>query len=100
MAEYIEREALLAELAKGTIISSDLYGMGIMAGADFAMKKIAEAPAADVVEVVRCEECLYRSQYTNKDGFYQCGAIQCKDGCCALVPPLFACIAGERRSDA
>lgn len=52
MAEYIEREALLSELAKGTIISSDLYGMGIMSGVDFATKKITAQPAADVAPVV------------------------------------------------
>lgn len=52
MAEYIEREALLSELAKGTIITDDGYGMGIMAGMDFAMKKVAEVPAADVAPVV------------------------------------------------
>lgn len=27
MTEYIEREVVLAELAKGTIITDDLYGM-------------------------------------------------------------------------
>lgn len=51
MAEYIEREALVAELSKGTTISDDLYGMGIMAGIDFAMKKTVEIPAADVAQV-------------------------------------------------
>lgn len=63
MAEYIEREVLMAELAKGAITSSDLYGMGIMAGMDASMKKIAEAPAADVVEVVRCGECKHFFYY-------------------------------------
>lgn len=51
MKEYIEREALIAELMKGTIVSDDLYGMGIMSGMDFATKKVVDAPAADVVEV-------------------------------------------------
>ena len=51
MAEYIEREAYVAELAKGTIITDDLYGMGIMSGIDYAMKKLNEQPAADVAPV-------------------------------------------------
>lgn len=51
MAEYIEREALIAELCKGTIITDDLYGMGIMAGVDAAMKKIKSLHAADVAPV-------------------------------------------------
>ena len=58
---------------------------------------ISRAPAADVAPVVRCKKCLYRSQYANEDGFYQCGMIQCADEHCALVPPNFACIAGVRR---
>ena len=65
MKEYIERQAIIDELLKGTIISSDLYGMGIMSGLDFAVKKVADAPAADVMEVVhakwndngRCTNC-------------------------------------------
>lgn len=51
MKEYIEREAFVAELNKGTIVSGDLYGMGIMVGIDFATKEAVNAPAADVVEV-------------------------------------------------
>lgn len=51
MKEYIERQAVIDELLKSTIITSDLYGMGIMSGLDFAVKKVANAPAADVAEV-------------------------------------------------
>lgn len=58
---------------------------------------IEQDSAHDVAPVVRCEKCLYRSQYANEDGFYQCGMLQCADEHCALVPPNFACIAGVRR---
>jgi hypothetical protein len=47
--DLISRSALLEELQKGTIITDDLYGMGIMAGNDHAMKKIKEAPAVEPV---------------------------------------------------
>ena len=50
--DYIEREALIAELAKGTIITDDIYGVGIMTGLGRALNVAREAPAADVVEVV------------------------------------------------
>lgn len=50
MTEYIDREVLLAEIANMTIVSDDLYDYGIMAGVDAVKKKVAEAPAADVVE--------------------------------------------------
>ena len=49
--DLISRSALLEELQKGTIITDDLYGMGIMAGNDHAMKKIKEAPAVEAVPV-------------------------------------------------
>lgn len=43
--DLISRSALLEELRKGTIITDDLYGIGIMAGNDHTMKKIEAAPA-------------------------------------------------------
>ena len=49
--DLISRSALLAELRKGTIITDDLYGMGIMAGNDHAMKKIEAATAVDAETV-------------------------------------------------
>lgn len=49
MNDLISRSALLEELSKDTIITDDLYGMGIMAGNDHAMKKIEAAPAVDAV---------------------------------------------------
>ena len=48
MAEYIEREALIAEY--------DRVHIGKAGG---ARKLMIEAPACDVVEVVRCKDCLY-----------------------------------------
>ena len=87
MAEYIAREALIAELMKGTIASDDLYGMGIMSGIDFAMKKIVNFPAADVGEVVHgewkevefglffeCTNCGKLTEYHLSDFCPKCGA--------------------------
>lgn len=59
MNDLISRSALLEELSKGTIITDDLYGMGIMAGNNHAMKKIEAAPAVDAVEVIKCQDCFY-----------------------------------------
>ena len=47
--EYIERGALIAEY--------DRVHVGAPGG---ARKLMVEAPAADVVEVVRCKDCKYR----------------------------------------
>lgn len=63
MNDLISRSALLEELSKGTIITDDLYGMGIMAGNDHAMKKIKAAPAVDAVEVVRKPVVGYEGYY-------------------------------------
>ena len=57
--DLISRSAVLEELRKGTIITDDLYGMGIMAGNDHALKKIEAAPAVDAVEVIKCRDCFY-----------------------------------------
>ena len=48
MAEYIDREALIAEY--------DRVHQGPAGG---ARKLMVDAPAADVVEVVRCKDCVY-----------------------------------------
>ena len=57
MAEYVEREALIAELAKetiiaelakGTIIPDDIYSKGIMTGLNHALKTVRNLHAADV----------------------------------------------------
>lgn len=54
-AEYIEREALL-EKAKELANS---FAAGRFA-APRIVKTIEDAPKADVVEVVRCKDCVHR----------------------------------------
>lgn len=37
------------------------------------LKMVNDAPAADVVEVVRCKDCRFRSpKYDEPDGYYGC----------------------------
>lgn len=67
MAEYIERDALLA--------AYDATHKGAAGG---ARKLMVDAPAADVVEVVRCKDCDLQSgckvgQYLGNDGFCSYG---------------------------
>lgn len=54
MKEYIDREALIAEY--------DRVHQGPAGG---ARKLMVDAPAADVVAVVRCKDCLHRSPIKN-----------------------------------
>lgn len=83
MAEYIEREALLAEYDR---LHTGEPGR--------ARKLIAEAPAADVVEVsCRCKDCKHWMDFPN------CG---CTDfvKVCALAEYMIGangyCLYGER----
>ena len=59
MAEYIDREALIAEY--------DRVHIGVAGG---ARKLMVDAPAADVVEVVRCKNCkCYEHMSSNNQYF-------------------------------
>ena len=58
----------------------------------YAMKDV------DAVEVVRCEKCLYRSQYCDENGLYKCGGIQNENGDCFLmVESTHFCAFGKLR---
>ena len=64
MAEYIEREALIA--------AYDKAHKGPPGG---ARKLMEEAPAVDVVAVVRCEYCTcWKKTFVNSKGFRICPA--------------------------
>lgn len=90
MAEYIEREALIAEFKRLTLGENSLIER-IFADGVYAV--IETFPAADVVEVVRCRECKHREDiegYSNSGGY------------CALHSSVCCgyCEDGERRNDA
>ena len=97
MAEYIEREALQAITDERINDLRTLYGDydQYTSGYEACAELIADAPAADVVEVVRCRECtnwrrnigfgdspdgqcLYFGLLTSKDDF--CSYGERKDG--------------------
>ena len=69
--EYIERGALRNELLKISICTDDIYGCGILEGLDRATRRVNNASAADVVEVVhaswdkdgRCTNCGGHAPY-------------------------------------
>ena len=62
------------------------------------LRLIGKIPTVDAVPVVRCEKCLYASQYPNENGMYKCGGILTEDGDCFLiVKPDHFCAFGESR---
>lgn len=76
-AKYIEREKVLAKAAPTAGCFSDMI----------SANDVAMIPAADVVEVVRCRDCLYMEKvydglycsiwkaYSRKDGFCHHGNL-------------------------
>ena len=79
MAEYIEREALIA--------AYDATHKGAAGG---ARKLMVDAPAADVVEVVRCKDC--------KHLYFKDMSAYCPFKVSACRPNGF-CSYGERSAD-
>ena len=94
MKEYIEREAVITELMKPTVINSSSYGMGVVKGIELATQRVSHAPTADVVEVVhakwndngRCTNCGGHAPfYPMADEYYEspycfeCGAKMDKE---------------------
>ena len=86
MAEYIEREAVLARLAKQTS-ATGLFGTGVTLGKDYAEAVVLGMPAADVVEVkhgawvgsafdFKCSVCdRYQGFYVGRTNYCpNCGA--------------------------
>ena len=68
MAEYIEREALKKQMnatCRNCDARFDERECG-RCGMEWARKIVRSAPAADVVEVVRCKDCKYW------DGLHSC----------------------------
>ena len=65
MAEYIEREALSHELVVEMVKCARMTEETKGTMAERVLNRVLEAPAADVVEVVRCKDCK----------FYQHGVI-------------------------
>ena len=84
MTEYIERGALVAWIEKQKRLSKLLTIMAIQ-----------ETPAADVVEVVRCKDCIGKTAwYKNAIGCNICGL----SGMFVVEDNDF-CSYGERRKE-
>lgn len=60
-------------------------------------EELAKLPSADVVEVVRCKDCIY----SHTDIYYgeECLTCENTDGLCCDVYKEDYCSMGERRTD-
>ena len=89
MKEYIEREAVLERLAKVDMDTYYGFTAAVQFGVNHAIQCIKEAPAADVVEVVRCRECSHSQEYLDDELFCLCFED--------VVPLYGYCYKGERK---
>lgn len=68
MDEYIKREALLKKLFPYGMPDNGNYGVNAKA----VRVTVEKMPAADVVEVVRCKDCIFNN------GLLDFGDLQCR----------------------
>lgn len=87
MAEYIDREALLKELYPYDVVDKKTYAIN----AEAIYREIKKAPAADVVEVVRCKDCVNFKRYKHKPELGECDLLE------ADLTDDFFCSHGERK---
>lgn len=78
MAEYIERGTAIAKLTALEVTNP-------IATMTDAKRLLADAPAADVVPVVRCKDCKHRysdswCEYVDDDDNFYCARGERKDG--------------------
>jgi hypothetical protein len=77
MSEYIDREDLLKWMKeeKPKFYTEHGYFHGMTVGFDYAIKFVEQMPAADMVEVVRCKECVKRNT-ADCSMYYECDCGQ------------------------
>ena len=82
MAEYIERNKLIEDID----VAMNNTGMGRVVG-ETMKRYIKRLPAADVVEVVRCKDCVRRNQSADLSDSVLCTWLHNlsmpKDGYCS-----------------
>lgn len=71
--EYIERDALLEDISESVVHTVRVgYPSPEVRGANKVIDRIKAAPTADVVEVVRCKDCLFSLKEPAYEHGYMC----------------------------
>ena len=94
--EYIERNALMKKIFQyGHIVDQQNYSINAKA----IQKAIQDAPAADVVEVVRCKDCRFCERDPSSDRVKRCtNEQQWGEEYYPLVHDNDFCSYGERKT--
>ena len=86
MAEYIDKEKLLQKLSRMIDYCENDNKVNGLTSLFQVIDAIMDCPTADVVEVVRCKDCKYFSE------FHHCGIL-------GFCEPNEYCSRGERRKE-
>lgn len=92
MARYIDADALIAKWEEDIKHIPNASFRAMMQG---AINEVSNAPTADVVEVVRCRDCIHAKQH----GY---APAECQWYCTASLQyhsDRFFCACGERRME-
>lgn len=87
MADLIDRDALMADIATSVVFSGRTSRNAEMRGANKIIDRIKAAPTVDAVELVRCKNCRKRHtwecamHYESDDGKEQYGWENDNDFC-------------------
>lgn len=84
--DYISRDAAILWATKALVDDFDAYNVKV------SLQKIR---AADVVEVVRCKDCIYWEEYDGSNGELNCG--YCSELLDRTTYYLFFCADGTRK---
>lgn len=108
MAEYIDREAVALKVRRYAMPNVYIDGTVTTEDAErYFLKLLEEAPAADVVEVVRCKDCRHYVDAHADGSMYCMRLIRAEDYCeTGYIYPLEVpvtdhcfCSYGERRKE-
>lgn len=99
MSRYIDADAFEVFGYNKTEGASEEYNDGFDDGVQYVLECIDNVPTADVVEVVRCEDCIYkRIQDDGITHYYYC-ALEDRPNRQWSVDDTDFCFWGERRED-
>ena len=97
---YIDRDLLLKDIEESVVFTVRGQNSLEIKGANKITDRIKQMPTADVVEVVRCEKCVYACFQYNTDK-YPFGLYACKKQptgrAYKKVKGDFFCSYGERK---
>ena len=71
MADLIDRDALMADIATSVVFSGRTSRNAEMRGANKIIDRIKAAPTVDATEVIHCHECIGKNTWLN-DPKYGC----------------------------